>query len=125
MDAYRGSILELPSLTRKCQQIFMTTFFTTDPGKSHMKIIAVQVFENHSHDVCPPETISGSIHVVIPCTFQIFKMIFKALVIRACFRIARLINIITICCRLSHSEIETCDKIFVYVWLEIKPGNRG
>ncbi len=31
-------------------------------------------------------------------------MIFDTLIIRACLRIARLINIIIVCCRLGHGE---------------------
>jgi hypothetical protein len=69
----------------------MPAFFTTDPGKTHMKITAVEISINHRHDVCPPETIPGCIHV-IPCPFQLFKMIFNTFVICVCLGIARLIK---------------------------------
>jgi hypothetical protein len=69
----------------------MTTFFTANPGKTKVKITAIQVLENHSHDICPPEAVPGSIRA-IPCPFQLFKMIFNTFVICVCLGIARLIK---------------------------------
>ena len=57
-----------------------------------MEIIAVKIFINNNHDVCPPETISGFAHV-IPRSFKLFEMIFNALAICACFRTVRLVKI--------------------------------
>jgi hypothetical protein len=88
----------------------MPAFFTTDPGKTHMKITAVEISINHRHDVCPPETIPGCIHV-IPCPFQLFKMIFNTFVICACPGIAGLVKIKIICCCLGHGGIGSCYKI--------------
>ena len=67
-----------PTLARKCQQILVAAFFTTDPGKSHMKITAAKISINHSHDVGPPETVPGCIHI-IPGPLKFFKMIFAHL----------------------------------------------
>jgi len=68
----------------KRQEILIPTLFTTDPGKSHMEITAVEISVNHIHDVCPPETVPGCIHI-IPCPFKLFKMIFDTLVITGFF----------------------------------------
>ncbi len=54
----------MSTLTGKCQQIFMPTFFTTHPGKSKMKITTIQIFINHSHGICPPIAIAGFINIV-------------------------------------------------------------
>ncbi len=51
---------KLLALAGKRQEILMPTFFTTDPGKSHMEISAVKISINHSHDVCQPETVPGN-----------------------------------------------------------------
>ncbi len=34
---------ELTTLTRKCKEILMAAFFTSDQGESHVKITAIQV----------------------------------------------------------------------------------
>jgi hypothetical protein len=58
----------------------MTTFFTTHPGKTKMKITAIQISVNYSHGICSPIAIAGFIHI-IPYLFQFFKVAFNALVI--------------------------------------------
>ena len=100
----------MPAFARKCQEILMPTFFTPDPGKSHMQITTVEISINHGHDVCSPIAVSGFIHV-IPYLFQLFKMILNTLVICACFRITRLVNIKIMCCRLGHYAyiLRACD----------------
>jgi len=62
---------ELPAFAGKGQKVFMPAVFTTDPGKSHMEITSVQIFVNHSHDICPPEAQAGFIYIV-PCPFNDF-----------------------------------------------------
>jgi hypothetical protein len=42
----------------------MTAIFAFDPGKSEMKITAIQIFVNYSHDICPPIAIAGFIHII-------------------------------------------------------------
>ena len=59
---------ELPTFAGERQQILVPAIFTTDPGKSHMEITAIQIFIDYRHDICPPESIPGFIHV-IPSTF--------------------------------------------------------
>ena len=86
----------------------MPTRFTTDPGKSHMKITAVKISINHRHDIRPPEAVPECIHVV-PGPLQFFKVIFNALVICTCLRIARLINIII---RIAAPKISKMIRIF-------------
>ncbi len=87
----------MPPFTGECQQVFMTAFFTSNPGKPQMEIAAIQVLIDYSDDICPPETVPGSIHI-IPCPFQFFKMIFNTFVICACLGVARLVNIKIMCC---------------------------
>jgi hypothetical protein len=74
---------KLPAFTGESQKILKTTFFTANPGKTKVKITAIQVLINHSHDICPPEAVPGSIPV-IPCSFQRFEMIFNTFIIGAC-----------------------------------------
>jgi hypothetical protein len=68
----------------------MTTIFAFDPGKSEMKVSTIQIFVNHSHDISAPIAVPGFIHI-IPYLLQLLKMVFNALIISACFGIARLI----------------------------------
>ncbi len=85
------------------------------PKDTHVHILHNGSWQNqnedrHSHDISPPIAVPGFIHI-IPCLLQLFKMIFNALVICACLRIALLVNIKIICCCLGHGEIDSCDKI--------------
>ncbi len=57
-----------------------------------MKITAIQVFIDHGHDICPPESIPKCVHV-IPDPFQIFKVIFNTFVVCTCLGITGLVNI--------------------------------
>ncbi len=84
---------KLPAFAGESQEVFMTTFLTPDPGKSHVEISAAQVFKNYGHDVCPPEAQAGCIHAV-PYPSKFFEMIFDTLIICACLRVTQLINII-------------------------------
>ncbi len=79
----------------------MAAFFTSDPGESHMKITAIQIFIDYSHYICPPESISGCIHIV-PSPFQIFKVIFNTFVVCTCLGVTGLVNIKFMCCCLGH-----------------------
>ena len=87
---------ELPAFAGKSQEILVTAIFTTHPGKSHMEVTEIQIFIDYCHDVGAPETQARWIHIV-PYPFQLFKVIFNAFVICACFRIALLVNIKIIC----------------------------
>ncbi len=89
----------------------MAAFVTPDPGKPHVDIPAVQVFINHGHDVCSPETQAGCIHAV-PHPFQFFKMIFNTFIVCACLGVTRLVNIKIICCWLGHGKTDNGAKIF-------------
>lgn len=82
----------------------MAAFVTPDPGKPHVEIPAVQVFINHSHDVCPPEAQAGCIHAV-PHPFQFFKMIFNTVIVCACLGVTRLVNIQQFPSRVSNINI--------------------
>jgi hypothetical protein len=70
-------------------------------GSTSMEISTVEIFVNHRHDVGAPESILGCVHV-IPGPFQLFKMIFDTLVICACLRITRLVNIKMMIVNLGH-----------------------
>ncbi len=74
----------------------MTTFFTTNSGKSHMKISTIEISINYCHNICSTIAVSGFINV-IPYTFQLFKMVLDTLVICACLGIAWLINTSRLC----------------------------
>ena len=69
----------------------MSAFVTPNPGESGMQIAAVQVLENHVHNVGSPETIPALV-LIVPCAFQLFEVIFHALIISARFGVARLVN---------------------------------
>ena len=42
----------------------MAAFFTTHPCKAKMKVTTIQIFVNHSHDICPPIAVPGFIHII-------------------------------------------------------------
>lgn len=48
-----------------------------------MKVTAIQVFIDHGHDICPPESILGRVHV-IASQFQFFKVIFNTFAVCTC-----------------------------------------
>ncbi|OGR22328.1 MAG: hypothetical protein A2277_20650 [Desulfobacterales bacterium RIFOXYA12_FULL_46_15] len=97
----------------------MAAILTADSGKTEMQVSTVQIFKDHCHDISSPIAVPGFIHI-IPDPLQLFKVIFDTLIICTCLRIARLINIIIVCCRLCHGEIEENDKSVVTFGFKIK-----
>jgi hypothetical protein len=69
----------------------MAAMVASHPGESAMQVAAIQIPVDHIGDVRPPEAVSGRIKIV-PGSFQLFEMIFHALIICALFRFARFIN---------------------------------
>ena len=70
----------------------MAALRTFDPCKATMQIAAIQITINDLHDIRPPESVIRGI-ALVPEPFQFFEVGLYALVIAACARMARAVDI--------------------------------
>jgi len=78
---------EMPSLTRECKQIFMTTIATPDTCKAMMQDTAIKISINDLSYIGAKKSISF-VKTVIVNLLKLFKMILNALVVRCVLGIA-------------------------------------
>ena len=70
----------MSSLTRKCQQIFVTAIFAFHAGKAVVQITAIEIAIDHLLDIGPPEAaLPGEMLVIDPD--KDFKIVLHAAVI--------------------------------------------
>ena len=81
---------EMPSLTRKCQEIFMTTVITTNSGETMIKDTAIKVTIDHLSHIGPRKSILLDKTVLVNL-LKLFKMVLNALVVRCALGIALLV----------------------------------
>jgi hypothetical protein len=76
----------VPSLARKCKQVFMPAFTTPDPCKTVMKDAAIEVAVYNVFDARPEKT-KMLCKTIIMNLFQHLEMIFNTLIIFRKFRL--------------------------------------
>ena len=82
----------MAALARVSHQKFMAALRTFDPCKATMQIAAIQKTINDLHYIRPPESVISCI-ALVPEPFQFFEVGLYALIIAACARMARVVDI--------------------------------
>ena len=81
----------MSSLTRKCQQIFVTAIFAFHAGKAVVQITAIEIAIDHLLDVGPPEPVLPGEILVIDLD-KGRKIVLDAAVVNRILRISWTIN---------------------------------
>jgi len=81
---------EMPSFTRKSQQVFMAAVFASDAGKAVAQIAAVEIAIDYLFDIGPPEAVLPG-EVFIVGLNESFKIILDAVIIIRILRSARVV----------------------------------
>ena len=71
----------------------MAALHALDPCKATTQVAAIQITINDLHDIRPPESVIRGI-ALVPEPFQFFEVGLYALIIAACARVARAVNIV-------------------------------